>query len=236
DTTLPGHLDRYSPNLYVAPYLKQDVASQQADPLSRVQRYWQEETARRAANCLSTLATLVRGTCGKPQKPAASAEEELANATKRFAAALPRSGEPVSGCLVANPLPFARRVAIELPGQFGSLAGQSAVFVAEHDGDASRAVVELPPCGFAWLEAASAPAERSRRAKRTPVLADDNFLRNELLEARIHPETGALVSIRSYKSRANLLSQQLAFRFPPGHHSAASATSQGHEVGYSRMV
>ena len=72
-----------------------------------------------------------------------------------------------------------------------------------------QALVELPPCGFVWLQAGGGPL----RASKQP-LAEGNVLRTEFFEVTIHPETGGIRSVLVPGKRGNRISQQLALRLP----------------------
>jgi alpha-mannosidase len=76
--------------------------------------------------------------------------------------------------------------------------------------------------GFVWVgpaEQAPAAEKRAPRARKTPedspVVAEENQLRNEYFQVRLHPATGAIQSIQSYAIRGNRLGQQIAMRLPP---------------------
>ena len=62
--------------------------------------------------------------------------------------------------------------------------------------------------GFARLTA----CQEAASVTPGPLLVEDLTLRNEFLQAQIDPETGALKSLKDYRSRSTRLSQQLAFR------------------------
>src|SRR5690606_10809250 len=73
---------------------------------------------------------------------------------------------------------------------------------------------DLPPFGFAWVFAGAGAASKSRRKPTPPIAADGFTLQNEHCQVRIHPETGGIQSIYDFRTRGNLLSQQVAIRLP----------------------
>ncbi len=73
ETDLPVHQDRFRIDQYRAPYLKQAVQDNRADPVSSVVRYWRRRTAAQAAHSLDTLATLIGGA-----EPSAEDSDRLA--------------------------------------------------------------------------------------------------------------------------------------------------------------
>ncbi|GIT30389.1 MAG: hypothetical protein Ct9H300mP1_24350 [Planctomycetaceae bacterium] len=79
------------------------------------------------------------------------------------------------------------------------------------------------------------PAET---ADENAALADELLLRNEFFEVHINPQTGGIERIKGYGRQPNVLSQQLAFRFPrersvpTGDDDASQETS----TWYSEMV
>ena len=116
------------------------------------------------------------------------------------------------GYLIVNPLSFARRVAVEAADMEFGVASNN-VIAADVSGGISRAIVELPAMGFAWL----AGTETRARADQPRVksrIAVDYVLQNAFCEVAIHPETGGVQSIRDLRTHGNRLSQQLAIRMP----------------------
>jgi hypothetical protein len=142
---------------------------------------------------------------------------------------LSRATAQQPGYLILNPCSFTRRVALELDGGANPLPIADPVKACQLDGDKLRAVVEVPPLGFAWI-----PREGP---KGTPPavsrirLADDRHVRNEFLEAELDPQTGGLRALRD-RSGMNRLAQRLVFN--PGSAMRATAvkvTSAGPALG-----
>ena len=85
------------------------------------------------------------------------------------------------------------------------------VYSASRGETSCHVVLDVPACGYAWVQGGG----ESRGERQTgPALASSERLANEYIEAYVHPGTGALQSFRAAGSRDNLLSQQIAFRFP----------------------
>lgn len=236
----PSHTDRFEADQYRTPYLKQNVIRRRPDPLSRLAIYHQQRQQVAAAQTLLTLASLVTGA---PQtearlqverfvsevdratenEPAEGLEQRLASQSQQAVAAasacLPSGkGAARPGWLLWNALSFPRRVTVSLPGSSQPPAATEPVFAAGMGSAGPHAVVDLPPLGYVWLE----PGGSAPRGKRgTPPLAEDCVnrdgvfvLRNEFFEGVINPTTGALQSLKDYRSRGNRMSQQLALRQP----------------------
>ncbi len=236
DTDLPVHQDRFTPDKYRSPYLRQAVAHDEDDPISSVVRYWRRRTAAEAAQSLETLATLASGRpygdSGQIGDRAELAPLELLaridarddvqddidqqlrgaidRGTQRLAEALPRGDtEPQKGYLITNPHSFVRRIGVEVPELDALPTVEKPVYSTSSTKASKYLVVDVPPAGFAWV----APGQSAPREKKPPqLLAEECILRNEFFEAKIDPVTGALRSIHEYGARGNRLSQQLAFR------------------------
>ncbi len=235
-TDYPVHQDRFGYDQYRSPYLKQAVARNQPDPISAVVRYWRRRCEAEAAQALVTLASLAAGKDLDAERSGCAAavcqpeellraidihendeaaetdtagERTLQQAMQSFAASLPRAAAATeTGCLVANPHSFVRRVGIEV----GRLTDVPEIARPVYSASASKAgtqiVVDVPPLGFAWIAAAPS-AGKSKKAAAT--LADECLLRNEFFEAKIDPASGGLRAIHEYNARHNRLSQQLVF-------------------------
>ena len=201
-----GVHDRFSADDYRSPYLKQQVDAGEADPVTSVAGRWRQRAIEQAQESLATLAVLLGG-----DGPPAAASEELAASAKRFASVLPRAEGPAApGVLVVNPLSFVRRTLVELPDLPSPPAVEKPVYAAGNSGGVSRAVIDVPPLGFAWVRAGS-----GRESSQRPVV-EDGVLKNEFFEVRIDEATGGLRSLHDYQNRGNRLSQQLALRMAAG--------------------
>lgn len=238
DTSYPGSHETFQADQYQSPYLVQAAERNEVDAISTSIRYWRRYSQAAAVRGASTLAVWISqrppeephdwleqidlmadepDACGLEQ-PLQHALEQLAG---QIAQAVPRrTAPPEPGVLVINPCSFARRVALDLP-QLPHLPATAPPVYAAADDQAHRYVLaDVPSMGFAWISGGS-PATLPRRA--APVLAAEHHLGNEYLEATIHPETGALLSLHEYEKRGNLLSQQIALRTPgPGERPSAT--------------
>lgn len=261
-TQLVGKLTQHKADEYRVPYLRQNVAAGQPDPISRWTRYYARRLALDSLRNLTCLADLIGGAgseAGNYGSLASLIEEartnpsadhgelnsrladELERMLDRFAAFLPRSGQGVqTGYLTANPFSFARQSLVEMPELAGLPAVGGPVRAAQQV-DASRQIlVETPSMGFAWIGADAAatprPAAPKRSKKEEPPLAEENLLRNEFFEVKISRSTGGIQGIHEYQVRGNRLGQQVAMRLTPStmvRGDVWDETSQGHE--YSVM-
>jgi alpha-mannosidase len=206
DTAQPGQLDRFEPDRYRSPYLKQAIIRKADDPISTPFRYWQRATTAAAAEAMETLATLVTGKASGPlasggrQPPETivesvtsdsdlSLESQLASATDRLTAALTSATKSTgTGTLVINPCSFIRRIGLEIPAMSGTPTIERPVYAAEAHAGSVQAVVDVPALGFVHLT----PGKESPRDKKSLLLVEDNVLRNEFFEAVINPTTGTL--------------------------------------------
>jgi alpha-mannosidase len=267
ETVLPGHLDRFTSDQYRSPYLAQRLERHETDPISSAQQYWRETIHRRHETVLQGLHRVLTEVFPSPSQPTSTAPPDKSSPptpspsplkqlsqtlqtqpgkTTQSGTTTPQGGGggENGGYLVFNPSPFARRLALQFPSS-APLAESAECIAKEWTGDQVRAVVEVPSCGFAWLEGGEASQSElaktqkiaKRRSRRNPLLAEEGVLRNEYFEARVHPETGGLLSIRSFTGRGNLLSQQLGFRLPPQPRPHGSENQpESPTQHYTRMV
>jgi alpha-mannosidase len=264
DTGSSGSYSKFTADQYRTPYLQQAAERGKPDALSRWVRHQRRCHAADACQTIATLVSLLRQTDATDGQlrsdiershladaPAIDAAAETtadgeANIDRRLAerlsltvgqlsAALPRDKRtPQRGYLIVNPASYKRRVLVDLPELSMMPADELPVLATEEHGGKRRALVELPPVGFAWV--APAGDQPIREWSGDPI-ASNLLLRNEHCEVRIHPETGGIQSIHDYKGRANRLSQQLAFRLPPVSDAADSkSAASGDEAAFSRMV
>jgi hypothetical protein len=136
------------------------------------------------------------------------------------------------GYMVLNPCSFTRRMALELPTSHGVVSVGGPVKVVQQEGDKTRAVVEVPPFGFAWFAGdeftSGSQGDRSTGSSRLNTLsrdsteegltragrmrlADASHVRNEFFEAEIDPMTGGLRGFWDHRTRVSRLGQQLVF-------------------------
>lgn len=235
-TEATGRMGKYYPREYFSPYLIQHVARREPAPISRYAtsyRQWQQFEA------LDWCRAAAAAVCGQPIETDESrnvlrhivAAHPDAETAAREAAAAPlalaaeewpaRLAKVVlhgaangHGFLLLNPLSFRRRAVVSLPGLKSAPKVQGPIRAVQFSAvapDKNAVVVDLPPCGFAWIPA----DERGPNpAQPKQPLAEAGAIRNELLEVSISEATGGISQIRLQNRRANRLSQQLSFRFP----------------------
>ncbi len=119
-----------------------------------------------------------------------------------------------TGQLVVNTLSFPRTVALELDDHLSIPTDTPGLRGVQDTSQGRRAIVDLPACGYLWLPHIDQADHTDHAAKSQTPLAEDLLLRNEFFEVHINAETGGIERIKGYGRQPNLLSQQLAFRFP----------------------
>lgn len=205
-----GQSVRHAVDHYRSPYLRQAVAADQRDPLSRHVRYWQRHSTLDAWQAADTM---LAAAGGKPQQLAPA---ELA--------------DRIDACLEATDLEAAeqgldQQLAAGLQASTQRLAAQLA-----GKSPAAPATLKINPCvttrhgvpgmGYAVpgrMEASAPSNALSRLAfwkRRTSArpLAENHVLRNEHLEVTFNPRTGAVKSVLDRMPTGNRLGQQLAVR------------------------
>ena len=207
-TDMPGRLARFEPDEYRTPYLKQAIIRRQSDPISQFVLAHRAQASSAAIQTIDALHDLVKGQTAEVEASSLSA------AVARFGGLLPRGPADTStsspGCLVVNPLSFARRIGVELPN-----LEHPPIAVSAQSADRKFAMVDVPAMGFVWV----AGGTELPPITRTKPIAHDNVLHNEFFEATISRSTGGIKSLYSFQQRGNQLSQQVAMRVgsaPPG--------------------
>jgi alpha-mannosidase len=216
NTMYSGQAVRHAADKYRSPYLKQAIAAEEPDPISRWVRYHRQCVLAGDVQTMRTLSGLIRGDC-----PAAPASQDPAEAAGQLAASIkgPQTG-PNPGLLFLNPRSRRVRWPVEAPGG-GSLPEVALPVVAAAEAEGHRQVLlEVPAMGFAWVGAPTQGTtgekpKAASKAKEEPPLVGENVLRNEYLQAQVSPTTGAIQSLQSYAIRGNRLAQQIAMRLPP---------------------
>lgn len=198
--------DSFQPDDYVYPTLKQAVSTEDSTPISKWPTYWSQQTQRMATEGLSTV-----NAChdfGETNAP----EEKTITQT------------------VLNPMSFARRIKL-LTRHNECATGPSVYATAPQQNGAMATLVDVPAMGFATVKF------NGDTATDGPDLADVETLtlQNEFFQATFDQDTGALRSLRDYKSRKTRLSQQVAFRITLPKSGQAWVDRQA-PVGYSVMA
>lgn len=185
-----GRLDKFDADDYRSAYLKQAVARDEADPISRHLRSAQSETRSRVQRSISAWAQLISG------DPHSSADASSDSRTARLATVVAHEvGASSVGQIVFNPFAHELR-------RSASMSDSEAI-----------SGVNIPAFGFAWIPS-GAREEPPPSRKGAPPLAAEHILANEHLEVKLDPTTGGIRSLRDFKHRGNRLSQQLALRLP----------------------
>lgn len=235
-TELPGQLSTYQAHEYFPPYLIQNVARRDPDPVTRFADHVLRRRRFEAALwCRSVSRAMLRQIVEPAETLAVETDLEAAT-PDADAAAIARAGEVLAtaeanwprelsrlvmhgatgqrGFLVLNSLSFARRVCLPMPGLKSAPAINGPIKAAHVDvarPAESFVVVELPGAGFAWIpEDQRAPAGPSPKLP----LVSENLLNSDWFEVAINEQTGGIAHIRLHDQRAKRFSQQLSFRFP----------------------
>ena len=233
-TDSASRLSSYDPNEYLSPYFVQSVARQEADPLGRyVKQFQNRQRFDSAAWCAGMTAAFrqqpLRGeelrtveraieegaTEGTPEQ-AAAAETQLAGfeqaAGQRLGELITSGGGTQPGLLLVNTLGFPRLAVVDLSQHLSQppVIGGAIKFV-QWDERCKTATVEFPGSGFVWL-----PQSAGGASTPTPVapLAEPNLLRNDFFEVLLSESSGGLRQLKNYGRSPNRLSQQLGYRFP----------------------
>ena len=151
-----------------------------------------------------------------------------------------QTGEP-QGYLLLNPCHFPRRTLLH--DSTITTGSEPPVYATNSPSEPPphRIVADAPALGFAVVrsQTPTPPVQRGwRRPRQPPAVAEGEQLRNEFLDARIDPQTGALRGIRSFGSRVNRLSQLLVWESPSLPHPPGAQQQDSASVsrGRSRMV
>jgi alpha-mannosidase len=235
-TTLAGQRSHHKPDQYRAPYLKQDVAANGRDPISRWTRYFRRRAALDAWQSLRALAAVCEakgeGGGGKGENDefsvaTAAAIDDSLNSDNACAALDDRIGDlrdkglaRFAQALVGTTLSTQRGVLAVNPCSFPQ---QARVPRSSTSAENEIASIDVPAMGFAWVAAGETkpppPVERRgwfgrRTPQEPPPMAEENVLRNEFFEVLFDPHTGSIRSISDYYSRNPRLAQQIALRLP----------------------
>jgi predicted RNA-binding Zn ribbon-like protein len=111
------------------------------------------------------------------------------------------------GYLLLNPCSFARKVVVNLATATTLLPNPA--YSSQKAEQGIHAVIELPPCGYAWVPLAVAKGDKIRLPKQNII--DGQRLRNEYVQLDIDPQTGGLRAIRDAVREQPRLGQQLVY-------------------------
>jgi alpha-mannosidase len=259
DTYDPGIHDRFEVNQYRSPYLAGSVAANDPRPISKWMHYWRNWVTLQCWQNACTMQLMVRdgeearaterdvterirqfGT--NPVDPSWDhASQEIRGSWQRTverlaqdvtgSAASSEDRQPGSGeaaCYASlNLLGFPRRVYLSSDSIVPST--DPPVYATDvMNALQVQVALDVPGMGIATVQPAAKPPRGTR--KTPPPLAEGTQLRNEFFEAQVDPETGGLHGLRTYQSRTNRISQQLAIRWP------GKAVGPRAEPEYSTMV
>lgn len=234
-TERPGQITRFSPDRFRTNFLRQAIVRNLPNPISWVADAQRRRLRAEAASTWQTFVESVRlrrapfdAAATLAAVDAASTFEAEANVLTKLdadvdqlhtvaasEAAAMLAGSPASpsnaSLLVLNPLTVSRRELIDVTSLGGLPAVGGAVLAVQQSGEQRYAVVNVPGCGFAWLQPGPQPPAPRKPPK--PIV-DGEYLRGDLFEVHISPKTGGIQGIFGYFIRGNRFSQQLAFRLP----------------------
>lgn len=201
-TNSPGFLSQFDPDGYQAPYLRNDVAAQTPNPISRIVDRYRGRAIRESVASVQVMTHAIVGD-KVPQAEvraatgeASESESNVISAAEGFASKLVTGKTaPPRGSLAINPQSF---------------AGSESVEIDTTGGKPEQRVVKVPAHGFSWI-AADTPVPQPSRKQRDAI-AEERLLRNENLIVTIDEHTGAIRSIYETRRRGNRLSQQISLR------------------------
>ena len=231
ETDLPGVSERFEADQYQSPYLRQALAGNVTNPLSRSIQYWRHFNRYATIRSISTLTQLITL---KPEVPSCSASVEQTLATnlfnslddtndssldeqlesahqeavQAFSDGLPRSGEEGEGLLVINSGSRVWRASIQ-DKQLSSLPHcQDPVYaVSDSHPLGSHVMVDVPAMGFVW---AAAQQEMPTTGQE---MALGTTLQNDFFQVLINESSGGIQAINSHADpRHGRGSLQLAYR------------------------
>ena len=235
ETSSPGEFQEFLPDQYRMPYLLQDVIRQRENPVTRFQAI---ESAELKQQTNATLRALV-GTLSS----VATSAQPLTELSKSLSMKIISRD---TSLLLVNPQNGRWRTGIELPREVPTPAVGGAILAVDATSEPRRAIVEIPPLGFAWVAQKNpaqgdAPPNEPKKSgwglfKKAPPppqpIAVENSLINEHLIVAMNRETGGIQAIRIPNKRGNRLSQQVGFRL------GNAVTNDGWDdtPSYTRMV
>lgn len=198
NTMYSGQSIRHPADKYRSPYLKQDVAADRPDPISRWVHYHRRSVLAGDSQAASTMVGLVRGrlpdgpaegaatvhaamprgTSATEWAGAAAADEtacRLDEAAAAWAASIvgPQAGSP-GGSLLVNPRSHALRWPVEVSELHELPDVARPILAAAESQGLKQVLLEAPALGFAWVGPASRdPAAARPSAKRAERPRDE---------------------------------------------------------------
>ncbi|MEO1994253.1 MAG: hypothetical protein ABGZ17_03160, partial [Planctomycetaceae bacterium] len=169
-TETPGRLSSYQEREYLSPFLVQAVAREEWDPISRFVRHYRRRFEFDASLWLQSAAEAVlsgqvTGAHELAERIEGNGPDQLEDdpelddllkrfrdqAVHKFSEIALQQDTDQPGCLVLNPLSCKRRVVVEFDGGKGTPVVSDVVKAVQEFSGKSLALVEVPPCGFAWF-------------------------------------------------------------------------------------
>lgn len=213
ETAVSTARDSFSADDYSYPFLKQAAIRKEENPISKWSGYWRaivEDVGRKGVNAIA--ACLGKGQTETDEATVDAADDFVVDAGRvetsktdgfvdRLAASI--CAPHPTAKTVLNSFSFPRRILVS--DEKGGV-GESVYATGRQSDGSYLTLVDVPAIGFASPRFESVPPDQNVN------LAEDLTLRNEFFTATIDRETGALRSLKDYRSRRNRLSQQLAFR------------------------
>ena len=235
NTDTPGRISSYNSSEYLAPFLTQSVAGRDPDPVNRYLEHFARRGQFDAAAWCGSLAQLLTGQAldttrqrdlealvenagceGRPEdreqadQAITAFADEAANALAAVVVG-ESDHDGTAGLLIINTLSFSRTVAVPIDDDRSIPPGTPGLRGVQDTSRGRRAIVDLPAAGYCWLPTTG---ERFESSDMEVALAEDLLLRNEFFEIHVNPDTGGIERIKGYGRQPNLVSQQIAFRFP----------------------
>ena len=136
------------------------------------------------------------------------------NAIDRILDAIPATLQNAAGIFLANTLPWNRTVTLPWPSTLKLPATDDCIATTWRQDSAVQLIVDIPAGGFAWLNEACGSAKPvTPNGKKGKPLAEPLLLRNQFFEVKLSDKTGGIVGVTFHGTRANRVSQQVAFRY-----------------------
>ncbi|MCH2183652.1 MAG: hypothetical protein MK108_16765 [Mariniblastus sp.] len=233
----PGYSERFSDDEYRGRSLTDAVSGGVRNPLSRIVDYWKNYHVLQGLAGFTTISHFLQR--GGQAAGEVSIRESISAAMDRNDACLgDEAGDPpnttelveqVSAAVakagrwqfepeqdrdvvVVNPLSFARRVYLHLPGvRTGAIKSDPPVVLADTGPSGSDLVVDLPAMGSVVIPTVE---NRGDPLKKEAQVLEGLALRNEFFEVLVDEKTGGILSLNRHRKRGNLMTQRLSLRQP----------------------
>lgn len=136
------------------------------------------------------------------------------SAVDRIMAAVPSKQQDASGVFLANTLPWNRSITLPWPAGLKPPATNDCIVGCWQQDAVTQVAVDLPAGGFAWLhESGTTGKAMALNRNKGKALAEPLLLRNQFFEVQLSDKTGGVAGVVYHGTRANRVSQQIAFRY-----------------------